>query len=478
MSFSSIYTRRVLDPSFTNWKRRYAGDSIRVHKAHLVMLAERAVIPRDAVVAIRSGIEKLEKEFRPPARIPDGVEDLYFLFEQELSRLIGPDLAGYLHTARSRNDMDTTIFRLALFRALVDFLSAVSSAGESILEKAEANEKVPIVLFTHGQPANVSTLAHYLTAFLNEALEGARLFVSAARTVDRSTLGACAITTTGFDIDPVRVSELLGMGRPVENSYRAISTSHWLTYPASACASLMTDVTRFAADLIHKASSEVGMLEFPDDLVQVSSIMPQKRNPVILEHLRIQAGLARGKFEAVGQLFSNVPFQDVNEVADAPVELLYEGLSLAGSAVDLLAETVRGLGVNGERCREIAVKFGTTTTELADTLVREAGISFRGAHGVTQAYVRSGYRIDALRRSFRELTGGELTLTDARIHEVLSPEWFVAVRRVPGGPAPEGMRPVYEAAAAGIDECRSFVSEMRKRERSASEALNKAFAAL
>ncbi|HUX20266.1 MAG TPA: argininosuccinate lyase [Spirochaetia bacterium] len=478
MSFSPIYSGRVLDPSYRNWRKRYQADSMRVHKAHLVMLAEQKLIPQESATEIKRGIAQLEKQFEPPQHIPNGVEDLYFLFERELGRLIGEDHAGYLHTARSRNDMDTTVFRLSLKGALLDFLDAVARCGEALLEKSRAAQSEPIVLYTHGQPANVSTLAHYLTAFLLELEEDAKRLAEAIELVDRSTMGACAITTTSFALDPQRVSSLLGLAKPVANSYQAISTSHWLTYPASACSALMVDITRFAADLGHKASSEVGILTFPDELVQVSSIMPQKRNPVIIEHIRIQAGLSNGIFAGIEQLFANVPFQDVNEVADAPVEQLYDGLALAASSLELLGDAVRGMGVDGERVRQIAVDFGTTTTELADTLVREAGISFREAHGVTQAFVRSGYRKDALREAFAKLRGKPLDYSDSQIDQLLTPDHFIAVRKVAGGPAPDGMQSVFEEVLVRAQAVNAFVAEARARRSAADRSLGDAFAQL
>ena len=475
MSFSPVYVRRVLDPSFANWKRLFAEDALRVHKAHLVMLAERKLIPTEAASAIRRGIDEIEKSFTAPEHIPDGVEDLYFLFEQELSKLIGMERAGYLHTARSRNDMDTTVFRLALKRELIALLGAVSGCAESFIELSRASMDDLIILYTHGQPANVSTLAHYLTAFLLEMLESADSVVRSLEIVDRSSMGACAITTTGFAIDRFRVSELLGFRGLVMNSYMAISTSHWLTAPSAAVAALMTDITRFAADLGHKASSEVGIVTFPDELVQISSIMPQKRNPVIIEHTRIQAGLARGELMSVVELFANVPFQDVNEVADAPVERLFSALAMAVSTIELLRETVRKVSVSEERVRSIALEFGTTTTELADTLVRELGISFREAHGATQAFVRASYDKGALRRAYRELRGEELPYSDERIDEILSPDWFVEVRSVAGGPSADGMAPVIEESERGIAGLKGALAEILRREELASAALQAAY---
>ncbi len=471
--FTKTYVDRVLDPSFGNWKRLFAEDSIRVHKAHLVMLLERGIVKGETAIAIKRGIDSLEREFSPPDRIPDGVEDLYFLFERELGSLVGPGTAGFLHTARSRNDMDATIFRMVLKRRLLALLDAVLALERTL--EARSSDRSPFLLYTHGQPANVSTLGHYLSAFLLELQEDAGLMLEAFARVDESPMGSCAITTTGFAIDRERVSSLLGFAKPIANSYQAIATSHWLSFPAAAGALLADDVTRLAADILHKASCEVGVATFPDELVQTSSIMPQKRNPVVLEHIRIQSGLARGRFESVQGLFRNAPYQDVNELADASVVELLEAMESQVSALSLLEETVRLVGVDTARVGEIALGFGATTTELADAMVRDFGVSFREAHGVVHAFVASGYRKDTLREAYGKLGKGALPYPDERIDEVLSVGHFIEVRTVPGGPAAEGMASVLATAAEGMQRLATAVDSARAREAASFAKLHEAW---
>ncbi|HWP68704.1 MAG TPA: lyase family protein, partial [Rectinemataceae bacterium] len=388
-AFNKVYVDRVLDPAFSNWKKLYQIDALRVHRAHLCMLAETGIITSDVAKALKAGIEEVETTFVAPGRIPDGVEDLYFLFENELGKVAGEENAAWLHTARSRNDMDTTVFRLALKRVMLEFLRSFAACCARLLERCRQGESELTVLYTHGQPANPSTTAHYLSALLLDLLEDGKGLLDALSDVDRSTLGACAITGTGFPIDRARVAELLGMDGFVLNSYQAISTSHWLARPAQALRILMQDLGRFAADLSHKASCEVGLYDFPDDLVQISSIMPQKRNPVIIEHLRIQAGQASGLCTTIEELYRNVPYQDVNEAADAPVSQLLQAFAFAGSAIDLAGATFAGMRARPERARALALEFGVTTTELADTIVRQFGIGFRAAHGLCAAFIHS-----------------------------------------------------------------------------------------
>jgi len=476
--FSRVYIDRVLDPAFQNWKTRFGEASLRVHKAHLCMLDETRIVDGEVAARIARGIARLEKEFSPPARIPHGVEDLYFLFEKALSEIEGEEEAAWLHTARSRNDMDTTIFRLALrerFWGLIDRLRGLLRALKA---RCEAGNEELTVLFTHGQPANPSTTAHYISAFMLDLIEDAERMLSSLGDADRSTMGACAITGTGFPIDRARVARLLGFETYVVNTYQAISTSHWLVPCALSLQNLMIDVGRFTADLLHKASSEVGLYRFPDELVQISSIMPQKRNPVILEHIRIQAEMVAGACGSVADAFRNVPYQDVNEDADLIISKFLETIEDSASVLDLMEEAAAKMVADTPRAQEICAQFGVTTTELADSLVRKYGIGFRVAHRICSEFVSAGCGIGALRAAFLRETGRELDILDAEIEELLSPETFVRVRATPGGPAREGMREVYLAFERGLGDIESELSARADRWRGADDELDRCFASL
>jgi len=477
MSFSRVYVDHVLDPSYQNWKRLFYADSINVHKAHLVMLVEKGIVRRPTARKIKTFMAEIESGVPFPERIPEGMEDLYCAYESELARRGAVEVA-YLHTARSRNDMDTTVFRLALKRELLDLIQHLVATAKAILERASAGEDEITVLYTHGQPANVSTIAHYLTAFLLDFLEGTESLIHAMESTDRCPLGACAITGTGFPIDRERTSRLLGFSAPVPNTYQAISTSHWLTSPAQALQLILLDVGRLAADLLHKASTEVGLVAFPDELVQRSSIMPQKRNAVILEHLRIQSGLAAGVCDSVVQLFRNSPYQDVNEVGDAPVSQFLDSLVHVRGCVSLLKEAVCKMTSDPARACAIALSCGVTTTELADTIARRSGVGFRSAHHACAAFVRAGFDKVTLRETFREVSGTDLALSDEEIDQALSPERFVAVRQTSGGPAPGGMVAVYAAVQSAMGRIDDALAMMEERGRSARAELDAAWATL
>ena len=484
--FSKVYIERVLDPSYRNWKLNFFEASCNVHRAHLCMLAERGIVTAATAAAIKRGIEELEG-FEPPEHLPgwrdeiagaERVEDLYFLYEKTLGERIGHENAAWLHTARSRNDMDGTIFRMVLKARLLRLADQLLSVCADLEARCIAGEGELTVLYTHGQPANPSTTAHYLSALLLELLEDGSRLLSAIGTVDRCLMGACAITGTGFPVDRKRVADLLGFGGIVTNTYQAICSSHWLEEPAQALGSLMGDLGRFAADLGHKASCEVGLYTFPDSLVQVSSIMPQKRNPVIIEHLRIQAGQVSDACAGTVSIFRNVPFQDVNENADAPVCAFLDALDRAHSVLDLAAETFAGMKADPARAERICLEFGVTSTELADGIVRKFGLGFRAAHGIAAAFARSGGDLAVLRKAFAEASGKPLCWSDAEIQNLLSPRRFIAVRKTYGGPSPEGMIPVYRQIEASLLSAGNILAAFRSRGSRADANLAEAWARL
>lgn len=474
--FSKVYLDRVLDPSYRNWCSRFLESSLKVHKAHLCMLSECGIVRPDVARRIKSGMEEIGR-FEAPPHLPetDRVEDLYFLYEKTLGELIGHENAAWLHTARSRNDMDGTVFRMVLKNALLALEEHLARAQAVALECCTTRQDELTILYTHGQPANPSTTAHYISSILLELLEDSRALLDAIEVVDESLMGACAITGTGFPIDRERVADLLGFSHLAVNTYQAISSSRWLQVPAQALSVIMTDIGRFAADLLHKASCEVGLFDFPDDLVQVSSIMPQKRNPVIIEHLRIQAGEVANRCLGAAAIYRNVPFQDVNENADVPVCGFLDAVEASHSVLDLFSETIGKMKANEQKAREIADKFGVTTTELADTMVRDFGLGFREAHGIASAFARSGGDRAVLRTSFREAACRELPWTDAEIADILSPERFIAVRSTTGGPSRTGMEKVYARIGSLTGVLSSRLNAFRTREASSGAALDEAW---
>jgi len=265
---------------------------------------------------------------------------------------------------------------------------------------------------------------------------------AAFTSTNRSPLGACAITGTGFPIDRQLTSDLLGFDGPTGNTYGSIATVDYLLESVSAAAVLLTGLGRFVQDLLLWGTLEFGYLRLGDGFVQSSSIMPQKRNPVALEHARAIGSKAVGQAGAIMVMVHNTPFGDVVDTEDDLQPLVASMFRDARRSVMLVDAATRGAEFDVARLESRAATGGTTLTELADHLVRSHGVPFRTAHTIAARLqqaraVRPGAPLGAtLATISSDLLGVPLEYTDAQIAQILSPRHFVNVRQTPGGPAP------------------------------------------
>ena len=228
------YKQTVLAPLFDTVKRHNFLPMLAIDRAHAVMLHERHWLSRAEAGAILRGLAAIAAELDPAALTYTGeFEDLFFVIQDALAQRIGAEVAGKLHTGRSRNDIDHTLFKLALKQRLAEYRGALLELIATLLDTAERHAATIVVAYTHGQPAQPSTFGHYLAALAEVLQRDARRLEAASATVDQCSLGAAAITTSGFALDRARVAELLGFGAVAENAYGAICACTASTSAAS-----------------------------------------------------------------------------------------------------------------------------------------------------------------------------------------------------------------------------------------------------
>jgi argininosuccinate lyase len=443
----------------------------KINRAHCVMLTETGILTADQGAGIARALREIDAEDLSRAVYTGEVEDLFFFIEAGLTKRLGPDLAGRLHTGRSRNDMDHTIYRLSL-KAEIDHLAEEArTLAEALIDKAKADRDSLIVAYTHGQPAQPSTFGHYLAAAIEVLLRDLARLEAARDVVDRSPMGAAAITTTGFPIDRQRIAELLGFAAPLENSYGCIASVDYLTATYSAVKLVFLHLGRLIQDLQQWTAFEVGQLYVPNAFVQISSIMPQKRNPVPIEHLRLLSSLTVGRADMMTNVMHNTPFTDMND-SEGEVQVAgYAAFESGNRALALLSALMPALVVDAASVRRNIDAACITVTELADGVVRREGLSFRQAHEIaaatSKAVLRAGTGLgegyEAFRIAFTALAGRATEISADAFREMTSPEHFVAVRDRFGGPAPAAL----DAALAGYRATLSAMSEraLRTRER-------------
>lgn len=442
-----VYRDTVLAPIFADAKKYFLEPLLRIERVHTLMLTWQGIMSVPDAAACLRALDALDIPSILATPYDGTFEDLFFLVERDLIAVAG-DAAERMHTARSRNDIDLTMYRMLMRQRLLQFLGAQLQLRGTLVALAEEHRAALMPAYTHNQPAQPTTLGHYLMAVVEILERDAQRVCSAYGRVNRCPLGACAITTTGFPIDRDYTADLLGFEGLQTNSYGAIAAVDYLAESCSVLATAMVSLGRFAQDLLLWSTVEFGYLRLSDGFVQISSIMPQKRNPVPLEHVRILASRALTRAQSVLGCLHNTPFADMNDAEDPLQPEAYHALEDGEHAVQLLSAALAEATFRLDRMAKAAEGSFLTVTELADTLVRESGMSFHEAHGIVSRAVRSlpdGYDRDALAKFVEtELAAWPeraANVSSEKVLTALSAANFVAVRRVPGGPALEALQP-------------------------------------
>ncbi|HML16106.1 MAG TPA: argininosuccinate lyase [Bryobacteraceae bacterium] len=434
-----VYADTVLTQNFEDAKKYFFESLIEIHYAHTRMLARQGIISKEEERILIAALDGLDRTMIEKAIYDGTYEDLFFFIESLLQEAAGIDVAGKMHTARSRNDIAITLYRMTARRELLNLAAAVAEMRMVVLELAQKNLETIMPAHTHTQPAQPTTLAHYLLGVSEFLARDAERIQLAFAHVNLSPLGAAALTTTGFPIDRDQTMRSLGFEGLAENSYGAIAAIDYLTGSAATVAVAMVNLGKFIQDLLLWSTREFGFIRLSDAFVQSSSIMPQKRNPVALEHARILASRALGEAQAVLTCAHNTPFGDINDSEDDLQPLIFTMFADSLRALRLLAGTLRSAQVDRAMLARRAAKDFLTVTELADSLVRREGMSFLEAHTlVAQTVQASGAHDDAASVAATILKlRPSLRMTRKEIEQALDPEHFVRIRNIPGGPAPE-----------------------------------------
>ena len=427
------------------WRQDLAGS-----RAHVTMLGAQGIVDAADVAAILQGLATIEAEYEAGGLVENiALEDIHMHVETRLAELIGP-AAGRLHTARSRNDQVATDFRLWVRGACAESDDGLKALTMALLARAEEHADTIMPGFTHLQVAQPVTLGHHLMAYVAMAARDRSRFADAATRMNECPLGSAALAGTGFAIDRDATAAALGFARPTANSLDSVSDRDFALDYLSAAAMAGLHLSRLAEEIIIWASQPYGFVTLPDAWSTGSSIMPQKRNPDAAELVRAKAGQFLGAFQQLAIIMKGLPLAYSKDMQDdkAPVFAAHDTLALCLTAMTGMIET---LTFNKDRMRAAAAGGFSTATDLADWLVREAGVPFREAHDITGRAVKAaeaqGVMLDGL--SDATLAGIDARITPA-VRSVLSVEASVASRTSHGGTAPANVRAAIAAARARL----------------------------
>jgi argininosuccinate lyase len=413
---------------------------IAASEAHVAMLAAQGIVSAEDARAISDGLATIAGEYERDG-VPEDwdLEDIHMTTEARLAELIGP-AAGRLHTARSRNDQVATDFRLWVREAIDQMDEGLAALQRALVTRAGEHAGDIMPGFTHLQTAQPVTLGHHLMAYYEMFRRDRSRLADARVRLNECPLGSAALAGTGFPIDRDITSEALGFDRPTANSLDAVSDRDFALdylFAASQCA---LHLSRLAEELVLWASQPFGFVALPDSLSTGSSIMPQKKNPDAAELVRGHAGRVIGCATALMVTMKGLPLAYSKDMQDDKPPV-FEAASLMALSIAASTGMIADATFMTQRMRQAAEMGYATATDLADWLVREAGIPFREAHHVTGAVVRLA---DSRGLALDEVPLADLTAIDARIDErvfgALSVDASVAARSSYGGTAPEQVR--------------------------------------
>jgi argininosuccinate lyase len=420
-------------------RRLYAQD-IRGSRAHAAMLAATGILSDSDAAAIGEGLLTILSEIEGGRfAFSEALEDIHLNVESRLTELIG-EAGKRLHTGRSRNDQVATDFRLWVRDQCDAALSGIAALQRTLVSQAEAGADRVMPGFTHLQAAQPVTWGHHMLAYVEMLARDAGRFADARARMNESPLGAAALAGTSFPIDREMTAAALGFDRPMANSLDAVSDRDFALEYLAAAAICATHLSRLAEELVIWSSAQFRFVRMSDRFTSGSSIMPQKKNPDAAELIRAKTGRILGAAVALFTVMKGLPLayskdmqEDKEQVFDAADTLMLALAAMTGMMDDMVPDFA---------AIEKAAGAGfSTATDLADWLVRRAGLPFREAHHVTGRLVA---KAEAKGCDLPDLTLAEMQSECAAIsgdvYSVLGVRNSVASRTSFGGTAPVRVR--------------------------------------
>lgn len=429
----------AINASISFDKRLYAQD-IRGSRAHAAMLAAQGILTHSDAEAIREGLltvlSEIEKGDFP---FSTALEDIHMNVEARLKALIG-EPAGRLHTARSRNDQVATDFRLWVRDQCDLVLKAIDGLQRALLAQAEAGAEWVMPGFTHLQTAQPVTWGHHMMAYVEMLARDAGRFADARRRMNESPLGAAALAGTSFPIDRFATAEALGFDRPMANSLDAVSDRDFALEFLSSAAICAVHLSRLSEELVIWSSAQFRFVALSDKWSTGSSIMPQKRNPDAAELIRAKIARILGSTVALFTVMKGLPLAYSKDMQEDK-EQVFDAADTLELALAAMTGMISDLTVNRDKLEAAAASGFSTATDLADWLVREAGLPFRDAHHVTGVLVAMAEKrgVDLPDLTLADMQSVNPAITED-VFRVLGVHNSVASRQSYGGTSPVQVR--------------------------------------
>jgi argininosuccinate lyase len=447
--------------SFTSsleFDKRIFNADIRCNLAHTTMLKEQGIIEADDANKIINALKELETKGIDALNLDLSVEDIHMALENYVTQRIG-EVAGFMHTGKSRNDQVATDLRLILKEEIIEIEKDILNFIETILEMSSNHTETIMVGYTHLQHAQPTTFAHHLMAYANEIKRDFERLDDAKKRVDICPLGSAAMTGTGFSINRDRTAELLGFSKVMENSMDAVSSRDFMAETVFALAMLATNLSKISEELIIWSTYEFRLIEISDEYSSTSSIMPQKKNPDVAEISRSKTSVLYGELMTILSILKALPHsynRDLQEVTPH----LWNAVDTTRSMLNITSDMLSSVSFNKDRGMELAMANYSTATELADLMVREKKLPFRIAHQIVGRAVTiaidqgiSPEDIDSkfLDQIAIDIKGSSLDIDNQLIENALNPSEIIRTRDVKGGPSPKAVKEAITSLKSFVD---------------------------
>lgn len=442
-SDAAIYTSSIDSDKFL------IPSVIKINKAHMLMLIKRGIVDLEEGYRCIQALEDIPKDMTMNPKL----EDVHMNIEALVIEKVGEKIGGQLNLAKSRNDQVATAIRMVLRDFILDIASSLNHLRNVILKRCEEHLTTIMPGYTHLQHAQPITLAHHLLAHHDALMRDSDRLIESYKRVNLSPMGACALATTGFKIDRDLVAELLGFDGIVENSIDAVSNRDFAVEVISNLAILMTNLSRFSEELVLWSTQEFSIAEMPDEYSSTSSIMPQKKNPVVAELIRAKTSKVYGNLLASLSILKSLPYSYNLDLQDLTPNI-WDSCQTTLATINVFKSMIEKVKFNEKRLLELVKSDMSVATELADALVREQKIPFRTSHKIVGMLVKraliKGKSLDQvvkedLNNIIKENTGRSMSISEEVLRKVLDPVENVKIRVVKGGPSPnEVLRMVKE----------------------------------
>lgn len=415
-----------------SFDRRLYREDIEGSIAHCKMLAKQKIISKEEAKKIIDGLKEIEKEIeRGQFSFKKEYEDIHMAIESRLKEKIGP-IAGKLHTARSRNDQVALDVRLYLRKKSKDIYLLLEELQKFFISKAKEYLDQPIPAYTHLQRAQPVLLSHYLLSFVEMFERDKERLIDCYKRIDRMPLGSGALSGTTYPLDREYVAKELEFSEITRNSIDAVSDRDFAIEMVSSLSIAMMHLSRFCEDMIIWNTTEFGFVILPDGFCTGSSIMPQKKNPDVLEIIRGKTGRVYGSLLALLTIMKALPLSYNRDMQEDKGQI-FDALDTVESSLKVLIPLVAKIEFNKRRLEEEAAKGFILATEIADYLAKK-GVPFREAHEITGKIVAY---CDEKKKDLSDLTLKEFkkfsSLFDKDIFEAIDLKKAINSRDVKGG---------------------------------------------